>query len=227
VPNCTSELKRFITSLPPGEPFSTTQFLGRVLSMHSRTSVDNALSKLVKTGILDRIASGVFVESEKRKAAYTNLEIAEIKARSSANQNSLAQGRQAESARYTTPEKTVFFSLGNSTKFRYQGEYINIKQVSAKKLQLVRCEIGAIVLSLWQNGKNLTDAAEIARTIAPLSRKELEEFIALAPCMPNWLSTRAKDAIGPRWQKIERELQQRNTAKTSKTAADRGHSSDF
>jgi hypothetical protein len=185
--------------------------------------VDSALAKLVKAGYLDRIASGIFVKSETRKAVYTNLEIAEIKARCSANQiNSLAQGRQSEAGNNTTAEKTVFFSLGNSMKFRYQGEYISIKKVSAKKLQLVSSEIGAIVLSLWQNGKNLTDAAEIARTIAPLSRNELEEFITLAPCMPNWLSTRAKEAIGPKWQKIERELQQKKVDEITKTAAVRG-----
>lgn len=224
MPNCTSELKRFISSLPPGELFSTTQFLERDRSSHLRSSIDSALAKLVKAGYLDRIASGIFVKSEKRKVVYTNLEIADIKARSSANQiNSLTQFKQSEAGNNTTAEKTVFFSLGKSTKFRYQGEYISIKQVSAKKLQLVSSEIGAIVLNLWQNGKNLTDVAEIAKTIAPLSRKELQEFIALAPCMPNWLSTRAKEAIGPKWQKIERELQQRNTATITKIVVDRDH----
>lgn len=223
MPNCASELKRFIASLPPGELFSTTQFLARNPSTHSRSSVDNALAKLVKAEILERIASGVFVQSEKRKAAYTNLEIAKTKARSTTDQTKgLARNWPPEAGNNTSLENNLFFSPSTRIKFRYQGEYISIKQMSAKKLQLVSSEIGAIVLSLWQNGKNLTDAAEIARTIAPLSRTELEEFIALAPCMPNWLSTRAKEAIGPKWQKIERELQQKNVDEITKTAAVRG-----
>lgn len=224
MPNCTSELKRFIASLPRGELFSTAQVLARSNSSHSRSSVDIALAKLVKAGILDRITSGIFVESEKRKAAYTNLEIIEIKARYSANQiKGITGGRLTDDGCAITPENNfVFYSLGKSTKFRYQGEYISIKQLSAKKLQLVSSEIGAIALCLWQNGKHVTDTEEIARAIAPLNRKDLEEFISLAPYMPNWLSKRAKEAIGPKWQKIERELQQRHTAKVTKTAADRG-----
>lgn len=229
----TSEIRRYIASITHGKLFSTAQILATIPSVHSRASIDQALARMVASGILKRIAYGVFAVAEKQDEACTMLEIAKTKSIQT-KKNLLCSGitrnenlnQDPSLDLRQNPDKNsgiVLFSLGKSTKFRCQGEYINIKQLSAKKMQLASSEVGAIALSLWQNGKGLTDAAEIARAIAPLSRTELEEFIALAPCMPNWLSTRAKEAIGPKWQKIERELQQKNTARVTKTAADRGH----
>ncbi|MBP9094353.1 hypothetical protein KBI23_25270 [bacterium] len=210
---CNSEIKRFIASLPPGQLFSTAQILSSSSNRHARNTIDQALTRLVHRGTLERLTSGMFVESQTRKALYTNLDIVKAKTENKAKtvQVSFCKDHENDTSTATSDleHKGTFCTLDNSTRFRYEGKYIYIKKVSAKKLQLISSEIGAIVLSLWQNGKDLTDAAEIARTIAPLSRTELEEFIALAPCMPNWLSTRAKEAIGPKWQKIERELQQK------------------
>jgi hypothetical protein len=105
-----------------------------------------------------------------------------------------------------------FCNIGSNTRFRYEEGYITTKRMSARKLQLASSDVGALILYLWQNGSDKTDVTEIAKTMASLSRIELEEFIGFTPCMPNWLLTKAKKAIGPKWQKIEWELQKRGTA---------------
>lgn len=224
----TSEIKRYIASVADGNLFSTAQILAKIPSVHSRASIDKALARMVANGTLKRITYGLFAVAEKQDKDCSMFEIAKTKYNNPrkpllySSFKGKYDAKEAPNGNLNANNDTVFFSLGKSTKFRYKDDYISIKQLSAKKLQLASSEIGTTVLNLWQKGKHLTDAAEITKIIAPLSRKQLEEFIALAPCMPNWLSTRAKEVMGPKWQKIERELQQRNPAKIAKAAVDRG-----
>jgi hypothetical protein len=169
---------------------------------------------MVASGVLKRITSGVFVINDMQKETYSDLDIALAKSR-----NTLVPILSSNFKAHHFPKRmaqngntTVFFSLTKGTKFRCNDEYVYIKQMSARKLKLASSDVGALILYLWQNGSDKTDADEIAKTLASLTRIELEEFIGFTPCMPNWLSTRAKRAIGPKWQKIEKELQKRDTA---------------
>lgn len=213
---CSSEIKKYIASLPPGQLFTTTQILLFSSNYSSRNTIDQALARLVKRGTLERLTSGIFVESQNRKTYYTNLEIIDMKSKDRDKTIEFKSYKDANYQQTTTPNRqsprNYFCNIGSSTRFRYKEEYITTKRMSARKLKLASSDVGALILYLWQNGSDKTDADEIANTIASLTRIELEEFIGFTPCMPNWLLTRAKKAIGPKWQKIERELQKRATA---------------
>lgn len=214
MPKPTSEIKRFIASRPPGKLFSTAEILCMTSSKHTRSSIDRALARMVASGVLKRITYGVFVTNDMQKETYSSLDIALAKSR-----NTLVPILSSNFKAHRFPTRmapnsntTVFYSLSKGTKFRCNDEYVYIKQMSVRKLQLANSDVGALILYLWQNGSDKTDVSEIANTTACLSRIELEEFIGFTPCMPNWLLTKAKKAIGPKWQKIERELQKRATA---------------
>ncbi len=213
---CSSEIKKFIASLPPGQLFTTTQILLFSSNYSSRNTIDQALARLVKRGTLQRLTSGIFVESQSRKTFYSNLEIIDMKSRNRDKTIEFRSYKDANSQQITAlnrqSPRNDFCNISSSTRFRYKEGYITTKRMSARKLQLANSDVGALILYLWQNGSDKTDVSEIANTTACLSRIELEEFIGFTPCMPNWLLTKAKKAIGPKWQKIERELQKRATA---------------
>ena len=214
MPKPTSEIKRFIASTRPGKLFSTAEILRMTSSKHPRTSIDRALARMVARGALKRVTSGVFVINDMQMETYSNLDIALVKSRNNRIPilSSNFEGHHSPKVPAFNGNTKVFLSLGKSTKFRCNDEYVYIKQISARKLKLASSDVGALILNLWQNGKDKTDETKIANSIASLSRIELEEFIGFTPCMPNWLLTKAKRAIGPKWQKIEKELQKRDTA---------------
>lgn len=221
---CSSEIKKYVASLPPGKLFTTTQVLLFTSNYSSRNTIDQALARLVKRGTLERLTSGIFVESENRKTHYTSLEIIDVKSKDRDKATEFRSYKDANnqpiSPRNRQSPRNNFCSIGNSTRFRYEEGYITTKQMSARKLKLASSDVGALILYLWQNGNDKTDVTEIANSIASLSRIELEEFIGFTPCMPYWLLTKAKRAIGPKWQKIEKELQKRDTAKEPKGEGD-------
>ncbi len=69
-------IRRHISSLAPGEIVTTRQFM----NYGTRSAVDQALLKLVKMKEIDRLSSGVFVDSYKRRPEYTAEEILQAKA---------------------------------------------------------------------------------------------------------------------------------------------------
>jgi hypothetical protein len=199
---CKSEIKKFISTLPPGQLFSTLQIFLCSPAGHSRNSINQALAKMVNEGTLERITSGVFVDSNTKKDTYTHVEIISAKAaiKNVASQNQYRDGIEA-----------TLLSSESRIRFRHLGEYVVVKKVSVKKMKLAESMVGLTILSLMQKGKDTCNLDEIARAISTLTRKELAEFIALRQYMPTWFSTRAKEAIGPKWSKIERELKQQTS----------------
>jgi hypothetical protein len=171
-------------------------------SNRSRNTVDKTLCRLVNEGILERITSGVFVDSNTRKDTYTHVEIINAKTaiKNDANQNQYRDGIEA-----------TLLSSETRIRFRHLGEYVVVKKVSVKKMKLAESRVGVTILNLVHKGKSTCNLDEIASAISTLNRKELAEFIALRQYMPTWFSTRAKEAIGPKWLKIEKELKQQTS----------------
>jgi hypothetical protein len=55
--NTAKSIRRAIKEIPTGEPVTSSEFL-----MHgTRAAVDHALSRLTRSGLIDRLARGVFV----------------------------------------------------------------------------------------------------------------------------------------------------------------------
>ncbi|CAN5290472.1 hypothetical protein BH11CYA1_BH11CYA1_12480 [soil metagenome] len=200
----TSVIRKFLSTIKPGEHFSSAQILTATTTIRLRNTVDVALARMVKSGRIERIGHGIFVIAGSQTTASVSSEITHKKSTKTNKAIIKAPSKDSESDQQN--RQNVFYTSGCSSRFLFQGKYIYLKHISPRKLQLASTAVGAIALSLWQRGKDASDTNEIAKTIAKLSRGELIEFIALAPSMPNWLSKRAKEAAGPKWQKIERDL---------------------
>lgn len=74
--SCAMLIRTHIGLLKPGEIFTSRDFI----NYGTRTVIDQFLWKLVKTKEINRLTNGVFVDSYKRRAAYTSTEIAQVKA---------------------------------------------------------------------------------------------------------------------------------------------------
>lgn len=202
---CISEVRRYISSVPDGAIFSTKQCL--IFTSGNRKTVDRSLARLVAQGVLDRLANGVFVVANRRKEYYSNLEIAVIKASTTRKilvTNSML-GHE-ETVHPIGSEGARFITNNGNTKFHGNGELISLDQTSARKFQLSGSGVGRLILNLWHKGHQKVTSLDICEATATLNRSELRELVELAHLMPIWLSTKTKEAIGPKWLKIEKEL---------------------
>jgi len=207
MPKCYSQIQRFLATLQPGDLFSTIQFVHYCGESHSRTNIDQTLSRMVKNGYLDRIAHGIYVIAITRKQSYSCKEVALLKHQASLIRlQNLIPGEvlnipQNLEKAYDT-EKQTLLTTGSSSRFRFEGDYISIKQTSRRKIFLARTKVGTAALRLWEKGQHFCTGADVLKATAEFNRTELEEFVSLAPCMPAWLRSLAKTSTGPLWHKI-------------------------
>ena len=59
----THEIHQFVARHPEGEPFSPTE----LLLYGTRASIDQALSRLTKSGVIERVARGVYVKPKRSR----------------------------------------------------------------------------------------------------------------------------------------------------------------
>ncbi len=211
--NTISELRKYISSLPAGDLFSTSQCLA--CNSGSRKSVDRALARMVSEGTLERLTRGIFVVSDRRRPQYSNLEIAKAKAKSFKKTIlETFDDKDNQGLCNAATTKTEFLINSGYTRFLFNGEFISLNQKCAKKVLLSSSKIGQMILALWQNGRHDASVDEIAKAVARLNQTELREFVKLSELMPNWLATMTKEALGPKWSKIQKELRQKNFPRT-------------
>ena len=109
-----------IEQLPLGEPFTTKHFL----SFGPRTSIDQALSRLVRKGKITRLASGIFVRPQENsyvgKVMPEPNKIVEAYAQSigATVQVHGAQAAKLFGLSTQAPTQIVYYSSGPSKKFK-------------------------------------------------------------------------------------------------------------
>ncbi|MBX9940527.1 MAG: hypothetical protein K2Y32_14805 [Candidatus Obscuribacterales bacterium] len=145
-----------------------------LLDCGTRTAVDNALYRLVKLGIISRVARGVFVRSDAPPQAFTAEKIAEAKAKAFCR-SVLKPHRDSESMYITDSCSTSFDSVHGR---------IVMKRVSARKLRLAGTSEGRAMLEIWMSGRCAVNAALLKACIGlPFARQ--------CGLLPQWLSEMA------------------------------------
>lgn len=112
-------IRRFIFSLPTNKLFSTRD----VLIYGTRSSVDQALCRLVKSGILIRLARGIFTRESDHLHNFSHFDIAQFKAQAFHKQITAPGINFAyELGLISKPDnndhKLVFYINGSSSKFK-------------------------------------------------------------------------------------------------------------
>jgi len=184
-----SRIRRFISYLEEGEIFTTRD----VLLFGLRNAVDRALSRLVASGRIIRLARGVFVRKTLVSRTYSDLEIATAKAHAFGRQilkspllvsDPLGQG-------FLEPEcDNTFFIDGHSSKFKIGDKTITFKHSAPRKRMLSKTKAGETARALWKLGnKNVNgDLLKKAALWRQHSGNDKLAFCQNIRWMPAWLS---------------------------------------
>ena len=175
--------------LPLGHPVSVNAFM----SCGNRAAVDQALTRLVKAGILSRPARGIYVRP--RRNSY----IGEVPPEPISVAEAIAQGfggmvqiHGAEAARrlgFSTqvPARPVFYTSGPNRRFHLGQMEVTLKHVCPRKLALAGRPAGTAFTALWYLGKNSVTPDTIEQIRARLAPEEFEALRMATPSMPGWM----------------------------------------
>ncbi len=182
-----SNIRRHIAAAHPSAILTTRemQYCG------SRSAVDQELSRLVRVGELIRLTNGVFVRHDHPQPFMAPVEIIRSKATAFGKQivldgaEALAQLNFVE----TPKDKLSFSSTGSTTELtlHLHGMRVQVKGVSARKLQLGDSAPGTLLRSLWQTGKRNCSSDLVRSAMQLLNRSEKESIWNLIFLLPAWL----------------------------------------
>jgi Family of unknown function (DUF6088) len=182
-------VRRFVHFWTDGKIFTTRD----CLVLGKRGAVDRALARLVCTGMIIRLARGVFVKDSTFNRKYSNYDIAKAKAESFGRRilrapRPLLDPYSNESRNRRNEEETVFYIDGRSSQFRIGGCLVQFKQTAKRKMQLAQTKAGQAARFLWSLGSLSVDRVVYEKGLALLNRLDKEEFKENIRYMPAWLS---------------------------------------
>jgi len=178
-----------IESLPEGEPFKSTMFF----EISTNTAIRQALSRLVKSGQLMRVARGVYVKPEMSRyvgpVPPSSRKIIKLMAEGEKITITGAEAAQRLGLSTQMVLKEVYLTSGCTRIIRLEnGGIISLRHASPRKLALAGSLAGIALSALWWMGKE-----EVTSEVIHLIRQKLspEEFRVLkeaSPLMPAWMS---------------------------------------
>jgi hypothetical protein len=182
-------IRRHIETVPAGEPFTSATLSG----YGSRGAVDQALSRLVETGKLERVTRGVFVRPELSRYVGNvmpePLKVAESIARST---GAVVQVHGAEAARrleLTTqvPTRLLFDTSGPSKRLHLGNLELRLQHVAPRKLALAGRPAGLALAALWYLGKHEVTPLVVEKIRRKLPPAEFEALMSATNVMPAWM----------------------------------------
>jgi hypothetical protein len=184
------QVRTRLEGMPPGEPFPTSAFL----DLGARATIDQALARLVKAGVIERLARGVFARPKENrfvgKMLPSPLSVAQAIAR---NSGAVVGVHGAEALRRfglstQVPAQPVFYTTGPSRRFELGQMEVTLKHVAPRKLALAGRPAGLALSALWYLGKGGV-TPEVIETIArKLEPEELRKLREAKAVMPAWMS---------------------------------------
>jgi len=183
-------IRRRIEAIPAGEPFTPAIFL----SCGTRVCIDQTLSRLVKAGVIERLARGIFVRPEVSrfvsKVVPEPLTVAKAVAKTT---GCVIQVHGAEAARKLeltkqVPTQPIFVTSGPSKRIRIGEMEIRLQHVCRRKLVLANRPAGLAITAMWYLGKKKVTPAIIGNIRRKLGSDEFEALKSAIPAMPAWMS---------------------------------------
>lgn len=190
IQNTAESIRKRIESLPVGVPFLPSAFL----DCGTRATVDQTLSRLVKSGMIMRVSRGVLVRPEVSrhvgKVMPEPIKIAQAIAKTTGD---IVQVHGAEAARRLdlstqVPTQPVFYTSGPSKRIHMGEMEIRLQHVCPRKLALAGRPAGLALSALWYLGKAEVTVATIEKIRAKLPPDEFDALKAAASVMPAWMS---------------------------------------
>jgi hypothetical protein len=198
--SATAFIRKFVLNLPEGKIFTTRD----CLKYGFRAAVDEALYRLVKSGVIRRLCRGVFVRDTSEVMVYSDYEIAKIKAESFGRKlRQHASNLAAEMGLKTRKlAKRTFAINGWSTRFHYRGKVIYLKETCERKMLLNDDKPGKVLRALWQVGmeERQMSSSLIAKATVDFRKEEHKGLRQYSKWLPAWLNDSFKYVR--RWEAI-------------------------
>jgi hypothetical protein len=182
------KITNWIERLPEGEAFSTAD----LLQLGNRSALDQALSRLVKAGTLQRLARGIFIASTFDKRCDAIDPVASTLAVLSRRNCCPIQVSGTEALKRLgvptrgTPSDNAYLWPAKARCLAIMGRHVHIRSVSPRKVAMCGRAAGLAVTAIWQIGKQKMSPnimAAILKNLQPDERKALQ---ASASALPTW-----------------------------------------
>jgi hypothetical protein len=169
------------------------------LDLGSRAAVDQALSRMVKAGMIRRIGRGIF--DYPRTNPRLNLElspdtdqVAQAVARGRGGQVQPSGAVAANDLGLTTqvPGNEVYLSDTTSGKIRLGKQTLTIKHVAPKRLATGDKVLGPVLQALYFIGKEGLTEEVVSRLRSTLSDKDRKKLLVESRYAVGWLSEAAQ-----------------------------------
>jgi len=182
-------IRGYMNRLPAGQIFSTRE----VLHYGSRASVDQSLYRLVRDGIVVRLAYGLFRRQIKGMKLPSVDEIAIAKAKAF-DKIIFVHGKDAgfELGIEESPNRKKIFYVPGSASSSFlcliQGQRVYFKATAARRLYEGNSRVGRVIRALWQRGASDIDSAVLKKATINLNRDEIRLLRLAAFRVPWWLA---------------------------------------
>ena len=191
-------IRQRLATLRPGEVFTSKDFL----DIGSRAAIDQTLSRLVRAGVIDRAARGIFAVPQMNpyvgKVPPSPEKVVRVIART---QGGRVEVDGAEAARYfgistQVPTRKVFSTTGAARRFRMGNQEITMRSRRPRKLTLAGTLAGKALAALWYVGKADVTPEIIRKIHETLPEAEFEALVAARNEMPAWMSEAFRTYLG-------------------------------
>ena len=187
-----TEIRHEIESMPAGEPFLVSRFL----PLGKRSSIDQAVSRLTKEGVILRVSRGVYVRPKPSRLFGQSLPPTEkiIRAVAQAHGETVEiHGAEAErrfGLSTQTMMKPVYLTSGPTRKVRIGKLQVELRHACSRKLAFAGRREGQALLALLSRGKEGVGEGEIELVRKQLSTEEFNRLASAHGIVPGWLSAK-------------------------------------
>lgn len=174
-------IRQAIANQPQGAVFSSADFL----SAGTRAAVDQALYRMMRSGVISRVSRGLYAAAGQSIKAQT---VATAVAHKTGERVGFVPSEERR-------DVLVVPTSGPSRTVKAAGHTVQFRRMSQRKVQLAASPKGRVLLALWTRGiKNLT-TIEIKRETGDWLEKDIDSYAAMIPA---WLRTAIQQANAPR-----------------------------
>jgi hypothetical protein len=181
-----ARIRKRVQTAPADTVFYARQFL----DLDTRTAVDQALSRLVRSGSLRRVARGLYHRPRQHPVLGEILPPVEAVALALAGRDRVRLqpfgGYAANLLRLSeqVPARVVFLTDGKPRKVRYGRQVIELRRASPRMMSAAGRMTGLVIAGLRYIGKaNISPerVAHLRKLLSPKDRRRLIEDLPLAP----------------------------------------------
>ena len=173
-------------------PEATPLCPGALLHLGKRAAVDQALSRLARSGKLMRIWHGVYMRPIETRFGRCAPQVGQaIEALSALWGETIVPcgGAAANHLGLTTqnPVREVYLASGRSRRLRFGGFTVELRHAPRWQLTAPHRRAGEVIRALaWLGPEEIEDNLEAV--LPALSEEELDELSAARAIMPNWMA---------------------------------------